>query len=151
MSGFPDTQGFAYSFHRAELSADRYIYALITNVEIDQPTVEGAVYGTRSHPLLRTVGKMELGAGVVTFSDEGERSRFIERLGDAYREKTWSLAWKLTAPNKPMINIEAFGCRVLGNPFAHQEGEEGLGGDILFSFMHHKVNGRSPHSGLPST
>lgn len=148
--GYPDTEGLAYSFARAELSLGRKIFTAIGNVEIDQPTVEGAVMGTRAFPLRRTLGQMELGVGTVNFTDESERMDFLTTLGPAFREVKWELAWLLNSPGMPMVKIIAVSCRVLSNPIAHAQGEDALGGDIGFSFMYHTVNGQAPHSGLPS-
>jgi hypothetical protein len=147
---YPDTEGFAYSFQRAELSMGTKIYTAISNVEADQPTEEGVVKGTRSYPLATTPGTMDAGAGTVTFSDEGERQRFIDDLGDAWREKRFTLTWTLTAPNKPNIKKVAHGCRVLSEPDGDEEGPDPLGGDITFSYLYMTRNGKVPHSGLPS-
>lgn len=147
---YPDVEGFAYSFQRAELSLGRKIYTAISNVEYDQPTEEGAVMGTRPYPLMRTEGEMGLGAGTITFSDEGERSGFIDELGDNWRDKTWKLTWVLTAPNKPPIKKVAYGCRCLSEPVSHESGTDALGGDITFSALYHTHNGKTPHEGLPA-
>ena len=149
MPNYPETEGFAYGFQRAELTLQGVIYTGISSVEIDQPTEEGAVMGTRPYPLKRTMGQMEMGEGTITFSDEGERQRFIDGLGNAYREKVFSLTWLLTAPNTPAIKKECIGCRVLSDPTSHESGTDALGGDITFSFMYCKTNGKAPHSGLP--
>lgn len=150
MIGYPDLEGFAYSFHRAELALGPRIFIAITNVSFDQPTTEGGVKGTRPWPLARTAGSMDIGEGTVTFSDEAERMRFLGTLGDAFREKIWGLSWTLASPRRPLVKLAAYSCRVLGNPFDHAEGEDALGGDINFSFLNHTVNGRAPHSGFPT-
>ncbi len=142
---YPDTTGFRYSYSRAELSANGRIWTAITNVSIDQPTEEEAVQGTKPGPLGRSVGTMGLGEGTVTFSDEGERMDFIDSLGDGFREKIWGLVWILRGPTGGEKRIECIGCRVLGNPIEHESGAAPLGGDISFSFMSHKINGKSPH------
>lgn len=148
--GYPDLEGFAYSFARAELSLHRRIFTAITNVEFDQPTTEAAVMGTRPWPLKRTEGNMELGEGTITFSDEAERLAFIAHLGDGWRTVVWGLSWILTAQKAPNVKLACVGCRVLSNPIAHEQGEAGLGGDIAFSFMYHTINGKVPHTGLPA-
>lgn len=148
--GYPDTEGYAYSFASGELTLGASIYTAIGGVDIDQPTEEGAVMGTRSFPLKRTVGEMGLGAGTVNFTDEAERSRFIDNLGNAWREKTWTLKWKRRAVGAPDRIIVAYGCRCLSEPVQDKQGSDALGGDITFSFMYHTVNGKVPHSGLPA-
>lgn len=150
MAEYPDTEGFAYSFSKAELTMNGKIYTGIGNVEADQPTEEEAVKGTRPYPLARTVGTMDLGEGTVTFTDEAERQRFIDDLGDEYREKTWTLTWILTAKNRPPIKKVAYGCRCLSEPDADEEGPTPLGGDITFSFMYMTRNGKRAHAGLPN-
>ena len=150
MSGYPDLEGFAYSFSRGELSLGRRIFTAITSVQVDQPTTEAAVMGTRPFPLKRTEGNMELGEGTVTFSDEAERMAFIDALGNNYRNQIWTLSWILTARGAPPVKIACQGCRVLSNPVAHEQGENALGGDITFSFMYMSVNGKVPHEGLPA-
>lgn len=145
---YPDTEGFAYSFSRAELSVDARIYTAITSVHADQPTEEGVVKGTRAYPLKRTIGSMGLGDGSFTFSDEGERQSFITALGDNWREKTWTMTWILTAPGAPNIKKVAYGCRCLSEPTADEDGADALGGDITFSYMYLTRNGKVPHSGL---
>lgn len=146
MPKYPDTEGYAYSFDRAELTLDGTIYTAISNVEIDQPTEEGSVKGTKSYPLARTIGSMDLGEGTITFSDDAERLDFIDKLGDAWREKTWPLSYVISAPGRTSKKIACKGCRVLSNPVSHESGPDALGGDIIFSFMEHTINGKSPHS-----
>jgi len=148
--GYPDTQGFAYSFARGELTLDRIIFTGISNVSADQPTEEGVVMGTRPYPLARTVGSMGLGEGSITFSDEAERERFIAHLGNAWREKIFTLSWVLTSPGRPNIRNTCEGCRLLSEPLSHESGSDALGGDITFSFMVKKINGKVPHSGMPA-
>lgn len=150
MSGYPDLEGFGYSFSRAELSLSRRIYTAITNVSFDQPTTEAAIMGTRPWPLKRTEGNMDIGEGTLTFSDEAERILFITSLGNGWRKIIWQLSWVLTARAQPPVKLACFGCRVLGNPVAHEQGEAALGGDITFSFMFHTINGLVPHDGLPA-
>lgn len=150
MPSYPTYEGFAYSFQRAELSLGTSIYVAISNVEFDQPTTEAAVMGTRPWPLKRTEGEMGIGEGTITFSDEGERIRFLTALGNGFRTRTWKLTWILTATGAPNIKHACFGCRVLGNPLAHGTGEEALGGDIAFSALSHTVNGLVPHEGMAS-
>ena len=151
---YPDIQSYAYSFQHAELSIGARIFTAIAGVEIDQPTEEGVVMGTRPYPLKRTAGQMEMGEGTITFSDEGERQQFIDELGNGYREKIWSLTWVLSGPNAgssagASIKKECIGCRVLSDPTSHESGTDALGGDITFSFMYCKTNGKAPHTGLP--
>jgi hypothetical protein len=151
MSGYPDFERFAYGFGRAELNlGGAGIVTAITNVSFDQPTTEGAVMGTRPYPLMRTEGNMGLGEGTITFSDESERLRFLKALGNNYRQKAWPLNWTLTAHGQPTVHMECVGCRVLGNPVAHQQGDDALGGDVTFSFMYYTIDGLVPHQGLPS-
>lgn len=153
MPDYPDIQSYAFSFQRAELSIGKRIFTAISGVEIDQPTEEGVVMGTRPFPLKRTVGQMEMGEGTITFSDEGERQAFLDELGDAYREKIWTLTWVLSAPGAnggqgKTIKKECVGCRCLSEPVSHESGTDALGGDITFSFLYPKTNGKAPHSGL---
>jgi hypothetical protein len=143
---YPDLEGFAYSFARAECSLDGNIYSAITNVSFSQPTEEGTVKGTRPYPLARTEGTMGLGTGTITFSDERERLDFIDALGDAYRNKIWGLPCVLRGQDEREIILECISCRVLDASIDHSEGAEALGGDIEFSFMSHKINGKSPHT-----
>lgn len=147
---YPNLEGFAYSFSRAELSLAKRIFTAISNVEFDQPTSEGVVMGTRPWPLARTEGEMGIGEGTVTFSDESERLQFIDLLGNGWRTAVWDLSWMLTAQGAPVVKLACKGCRVLSNPISHATGEEALGGDITFSFMYHTVNGKVPHLGLPA-
>lgn len=150
MSGYPDLEGFGYSFSRGELALGPRIYTAISSVQFDQPTTEAAIMGTRPWPLKRTEGEMGLGEGTVTFSDEAERIAFITTLGNGYRNTIWGLSWILSARNSPNVKMACFGCRVLSNPFQHEAGENALGGDITFSFMYHTINGLVPHTGLPA-
>lgn len=142
---YPDYEAFGYSFARAELKLDNQIYIAISNVSYDQPTTEEAIMGTKPYPIGSTEGEMSMGAGTVTFSTEADRVRFIESLGQGFREKRWSLSWILSAEGRPNIKLECTACRVLGNPVAHGTGPAALGGDIAFSAMNHTINGLSPH------
>lgn len=148
--GYPDLEGFAYSFARAELSLNRRIFTAISNVQFDQPTTEGSVMGTRPWPLKRTEGNMDLGEGTITFSEEAERIQFIDSLGNGWRNAIWTLSWTLQATGAPTVRLACYSCRVLGNPIAHEQGEAALGGDISFSFLYHSINGKVPHTGLPA-
>lgn len=147
---YPDTEGFAYSFERAELKAGTKIITAISNVSLDQPTEESAVHGTKPYPIRRTLGRKDLGEGTVTFTDEGERQAFIDSLGDAYEEKTWTLTWILTSPGRPNIKRVAYGCRVLSLPVEDEGGADALGGDMTFSFMYMTHNGKVAFRGLPN-
>lgn len=143
---YPDIEGFAYTFGRAEITVNSKIYTAINAVEIDQPTESAAVKGTSPAPLAETEGTMELGEGTLTFSDERERMDFIDDLGDGYRNVKWPLTYVLNGVNgADSKKIECFGCRVLSNPISHEEGADALGGDITFSFLYHTVNGKKPH------
>ncbi len=148
--GYPDANRMGYSFGRAELSLAAKIYTAVTAVNIDQPTTEAAIMGTRPYPLGRTEGNMGMGEGSITFSDDDERMAFLADIGDNYREQVWELNWTLVSKGKNPVNVACFGCRILANPFAHTQGDEALGGDISFSFLYYTVNGKVPHEGLPA-
>jgi hypothetical protein len=100
--------------------------------------------------LMPTEGNMARGEGTITFSDYGEVVRFIKRLGNGYRQKFWPLDWTLTAKGAPTIALACIGCRVLGNPIAHQQGDEALSGDVSFSFAYFTIDGLTAHEGLPA-
>lgn len=143
---YPDTEGFAYSFSRGEITFKGKIYTAIINVEIGQPTEEDFVPGMKGYPLKRSAGKMGMGEGTVTFKDEEERDAFIDDLGDEYREKTWSLSYVRTnKKNGKKSKIACQGCRVLDDPISDSEGEDAIGGDIAFSFMSYTRNGKRQH------
>ena len=143
---YPETEGFALSFSRAELTLKGRVYTAITAVNASQPTEEEAIMGTSPGPLGRTEGSMNLGEGTITFSDERERMDFIDELGDGYRKQLWGLSWVLSdSEGGNQKKIECAGCRVLDAEIAHEQGAAPLGGDITFSFMSHKINGKSPH------
>ena len=145
MLKYPDVQGFGPDFARAELSCAGRIFTAISQVEIDQPTEEGVIMGTRPEPLGRTEGSMGLGTGTITFTDDRERAAFLEHLGDGFRSKLWEITWIFGGKGAEPTVHAADGCRVLGNPVSHGLGGEALGGDISFSFMSHTFNGLSPH------
>jgi len=149
--GYPDTENFAYNFNRAELNLDGTIYVAISNVTFDQATTSAGVYGTRPFPLYVTEGNVAVGAGTITFSEEEDRIRFIESLGNNFRQKRWTLTWILSSPNRPNITLTCKGCRVLSTPFAHAQGDDALGGDITFDALTHTVNGLAPHEGMPTS
>lgn len=143
---YPNTQGFAYSFARAEATVNGNIYTAISGVEIDQPTEREAVKGTKPFPLAQTEGTMGLGEGTLTFSDYAELLDMIDSLGDGYRQKTWTLSWVLRdAQAGREKKIECFGCCLTSEPISHEEGAEALGGDVNFSFMRYTIDGKSPH------
>ena len=142
---YPETEGFAYTFARGELTLDGTIYTAISSVEIDQPTESAAVKGTSPVPLAETEGTMDKGEGTITFSDERERMDFIAALGDGFRTRKWVLSWVLRNADGNESKIACQGCRVLSNPISHEEGADALGGDITFSFLTHTVNGNRPH------
>jgi hypothetical protein len=144
---YPDQQDFAFSFVNAEITANGRIWTAITGVNAAQPTEEGEVRGTSAKPLKRTVGAMAMGEGTLTFSDEAERMDFIDALGDGYREKIWEFVYTLRSKKTGRLyKVECFSCRVLDNPIEHEEGADALGGDVVFSYMDHAINGKRPHS-----
>lgn len=150
---YPDYEGAAYSFHRGELTVAGRIFTAFTKIEADQPTENAAVKGTRPFPIADTEGTMDLGEGTITWSDEAERTAYIEHLnkqagGKGYRTVKWSLMWILTARGRPNIKKECFGCRQLSEPVSDEEGAEALGGDTTFSFMAMSTNGVFPHEGM---
>lgn len=150
MANYPETEGFAYSFARAELTVNGNIYTAISSVSIDQATEEEAVKGMSPTPLSRTEGTMGLGEGTITFSDERERINLIDDLasdGVGWRNKLFTLSYvlrnTLTGDEK---QIKCIGCRALNASIDHSEGAEALGGEITFSFLEHTINGHRPHS-----
>jgi hypothetical protein len=145
MATYPDTGALGYSLSRAEITLNGAIYTAITNVSIDQPTEEGAIEGTSPYPLGRSAGTMGIGEGTITFSDEESRLEFIDALGDGYRDVLWPLTYVLRKTDGTTKKIECISCRVLSNPIDHAKGADALGGDIAFSFLNHKINGKSPH------
>ena len=142
---YPENEGFAYSFSRAELTVKGKIYTAISGVEIDQPTESSAIKGTSPFPLSETEGTMDKGEGTITFSDERERMDLINDLGDGFRTVKWTLSWILRNADGNESKVTCYGCRILSNPISHEEGPDALGGDITFSFLTHTVNGKSPH------
>jgi len=146
MADYPETEGFTYGFQRGELTMGGNVYTAITQVDIDQPTESEAVQGTSPTPLAETEGFMNLGEGTVTFSDDRERFRFINDLGDGYRTKRWELSWVIRNQGGSEVQIKAIGCRVTSNPISHSQGAAALGGDIGFKFFEHTINGKRPHS-----
>lgn len=143
---YPETEAFAYSFARAEITLNKKIYTAIVNVSFDQETESEAVKGTSPYPISQTEGTMGLGSGTITFSDERERLDFIDDLGEAYRNKIWGLSHVIrNTANGSEKQYKCVGCRVTSNPIDHSEGSEALGGDINFNFMYFTVNGKKPH------
>ena len=149
MADYPETEGFAYGFQRGELTLNGNVYTAISNIEIDQPTESEAVMGTSPTPLSETEGQMDMGEGTVTFSDDRERFRFIDDLGEAYRNKRWGASWVIRNAQGNEVQIKCIGCRVVSNPISHSSGTTALGGDIGFKFFEHTINGKRPH-GSPS-
>jgi len=147
---YPELERFAYSFQNGELNLGRRIYIGVKNISFDQPTEEGVIMGTRAWPLMRTQGSMGLGEGTVEFSEEGARVKLIDALGNGYRDKIWGAKWKLKATGRPVVTVACHSCRLLSNPIDHEEGTDGLGGEITFSFMYFTINGKAPHLGMPS-
>ena len=138
---------FGISFVSCELTLNGRIWTKIKSVACSQPTTEGSAYATgKVGPALRSRGKMDIGDGTVSFSSEEERMDFLESLGDGFRDKIWGLVWTLKNDQTgKLYKNECIGCRVLANDIDHGEGEDVLGGDIGFSFMDHKINGKRPH------
>src|SRR5690242_1670252 len=143
---YPDQQDFAFTLVNAEINANGRIWTAITSVNAAQPTEEGEVRGTKVGPLKRTQGTMAMGEGSFTFSDEAERMDFIDALGDGYRDKIWEFVYTLKSKKTGKVfKVECFSCRVLDNPIEHEEGADALGGDVMFSYMNHAINGKRPH------
>jgi hypothetical protein len=148
---YPDTEGRAYSFNRGELRAGNRLLTAISNVSIAQPTEVEAAHGTRPGPLVKSVGQQDLGDGTIDFSDIGELFEWIDELGDAYREKNFTLKWILSAPGRPDKKIVAYGCSLVDEPIEHEGGPTPLGGSAAFKFMYHTINGKRPHSDQPKS
>ncbi len=149
----PDYERAGYSFHRGELTIGTVIFTAFTKIEADQPSENEAIQGTRPFPIGDTEGVMDLGAGTITWSDEGERLRYLETLWElsgkkGYRQVKWSLMWILTSPGRKNIKIECFGCRDLSGPISHEFGAGALGGDSTFSFQAMSTNGMFPYEGM---
>lgn len=146
MADYPELEGFAYSFQRAELTCNGKIFTAISGVSFEQATEEGAVMGTKPWPLSRTEGAMQLGEGTITFSDERERIAFVDSLGDGYRQQLWELSWQLADENGgSQVKFACQGCRVLSVAVSHEQGADALGGEVQFSFLAHTINGKKPH------
>jgi hypothetical protein len=149
----PDYERPGYSFHRGELTIARKIFTKFKKISADQPTENEAVQGTRPFPITDTEGVMDLGAGTISWTDEEERMEFLKTLWElsgkkGYRSVKWSLMWILTAPGRPNIKKECFGCRQLSEPTDDEFGSGALGGDTTFSFQAMSVNGMFPHEGM---
>lgn len=150
---YPDHENGAYVFHRGELTIAGKIFIAFTNIKADQPTENGAVHGTRPFPLTDTEGTMDKGEGSITWSDEAERVRCITALheksgGKGYRTIKWQLMWILSAPGRPNIKKECFGCRMLSDPTDDEYGSDAIGGETTFSFQAMSINGMFPHAGM---
>ena len=143
---YPDTQGFAYSFSRGEITLKSRIYSAINSVSFTQTTEEGVVKGTSPFPLARTVGTMGLGEGTITFSDDRERIDFLNDLGEAYREQIFGVSYVMRGSAGDEKKVALIGVRVLDNPIEHEEGADALGGDVAISFMDHTIDGKRAHS-----
>jgi hypothetical protein len=148
---YPDTQSFAHSFTRSELTVSvvgggTKIFDKIDSVSGDQPTEEQAILGTSPYPYETTPGAMEPGEGTIHFTSEEQRMEFLELLGDAWRERRFTLTWVHTAPGKRTLKKVYRGCRCLSEPDDDSR-DEPLGGDVNFSFLSFTKNGLSPHSG----
>ncbi len=144
---YPQTEGFAHGWARTEFNINGQVVVAVTKVSADQPTEEGEVRGACVEPIGRTEGEMKMGTLTVTFSTEKARQKVLSKLGNAWREKTFTVKYTAKAKGEADIKWAYYGVRVLSEPVDHGAGTDALGGDITCSFMSHTRNGLSPHSG----
>ena len=140
---YPDTEGFAFDFSRAEIRLGRNIYTAFENVSHNQPIEEGVVFGAAAEPLKRTRGQLQIGEGSLEWSDFEEGMKFLEDLGEGWQEKVFTTTITYSAPGKKPIKVTLNGCRLLDAEFDHGQGADALPMSMPFSFMNRPLNGKN--------
>lgn len=141
MATFPDHEGFAYSFSHGRIVLGDKQFTAIKNFQGSQELQEGLVSGTSVKVLRRTLGKLDMGQGSVSFSDLGEAMEFFSARGKKPLAQIWNADYSLVNEKGEVQSIEMTSCRLLKFGFDHSEGADALEIEYPFSFMTMKING----------
>ena len=135
-----DLNNFAFSFSHARISIGGKQFIGIKSVSVNQSIVEEAVYGTEAQPIGRSVGRIEMGRGSLTFSDFGEGSDFWQALGNQPYLGIWDLDYTLEKGDGSVTSILCQACRITGLGVEHDNGPDALEVSFPFSFLRMRVN-----------
>ncbi len=135
-----DLNNFAYSFSHAQIRIGGKQFVGIRNVSVNQDLVESAVYGTDAQPIGRSVGRVEMGRGSITFSDFEEGSDFWESLGNQPLLAIWDLDYALVKDDGQVRSIACTSCRITSVGVEHDNGPDALEVAFPFSFLRLKIN-----------
>lgn len=141
---YPQTEGYAFDFHSGEVKLNGKIYTAFSNISHNQPLEEGIVPGKLRQPMARTAGRLNMGEGALEWSDLEEAMRFLDDLGDGWRDRTFTATCVYTAPGRASRRVVLASCRIIDEEFDESEGADAVPLVTPFSFMLRRINGRVP-------
>lgn len=141
MATFPDYEDFAFSFSHANIIVNNRIFTAVENIKLSQRLEESAVYGTARAPLKRSAGQVQMGQGVLVFSDMSEAFDLIQSLSPDFMFRTFDIDYSLVNEAGQYRSIELRSCRIVGLDIDHNQGPDALPAEFPFSFLQMRVNG----------
>lgn len=150
MPNYPDKDGFAFSFSRAEIDVGGRLFTAIRSVSHSQELEEGIVRGASSEPLARTDGELGMGEGEIAWASVEEHDDFLDHLSKqpgppGYMRKLFPILVVYTsADGTRSRKVELESCRMLNSDESAETGPDPVEVTTPFSFMRRKINGLRP-------
>lgn len=147
MPNYPDRDGFAFSFSRAEIDIGGRLFMAIKGITHSQKLEEGVVPGASSEPLARTDGSMGLGEANIEWGSVEEHDDFLAHLakqpgGPGYMRKLFPILIIYTSADGTRTRkVELESCRVLDSDENGASGPDPVEVSTPISFMRRKING----------
>ncbi|GMV19461.1 MAG: hypothetical protein AMXMBFR56_76850 [Polyangiaceae bacterium] len=147
MPNYPDRDGFAFSFSRAEIDIGGRLFMAIKNITHSQKLEEGVVQGASSEPLARTDGSMGMGEANIEWGSVEEHDDFLAHLakqpgGPGYMRKLFPILVIYTSADGTRTRkVELESCRVLDSDENAATGPDPVEVSTPISFMRRKING----------
>lgn len=148
MPNYPDTDGFALSFSRAEIDIGGRLFVAIESISASQALSEGVVFGAAAEPLARTEGQNEIGKGSIEWSSLQEAFEFLKHLKSlpgarGWKRKLFNITSIWTTPDGSESHVVEYrSCRVLDFDESHKQGADAAHATMPFSFMRRLIDGQ---------
>lgn len=141
MPSFPNYNEFAFSFSHATIKVNDRQFMGVDGVRIAQGLQDAPVYGTSRTPLKRSAGQVQMGAGMLRFSDFEDGIDFFRFLAPDPYMRIWDLDYVLMLESGTVRSVACRSCRLLDFSMDHSAGPDAVGIEYPFSFLSMKVDG----------
>lgn len=149
MVAYPDKDGFAFSFSRAEIDIAGRLFTAIRSIQQSQALEEGVVRGAASEPLARTDGELGMGEATIEWGSVEEHDDFLAHLAKQPGAPGWGrklfnvLIVYTSADGTRTRKVELISCRALDSDETGEAGPDPTMPSMPVSFLRRKINGLS--------